>query len=148
MRENVSLQIEEFLKNNYQLFAIMGVFGALSVYLTTLPGSDDLFFQIGIVASFTLFILVSLLILLKGHEKFIDMSSNVSLKIIIDNFLLGLFIFPLYLLVVTISFYIFTSFSKPLEIFGGLLTLVLGTMLSFGFLIFIELRGCPTITQQ
>jgi len=43
-------------------------------------------------------------------------------------------------LVLAIVFYIFTYFLKQLEIFGGLLTLVLGTVLAFGFLNLIEFK--------
>ena len=59
-------QIEAFLEENYKLFVIIGVFGALSIYLETLFIDYNMpmpILQLGMVTCFTLFIVVSLVIL-------------------------------------------------------------------------------------
>jgi len=63
------------LKDNYGLITTMGVFGAISTYLTTLPAADDLLFQTGIVASFLLFILISIFVFWRIRNKLINLES-------------------------------------------------------------------------
>jgi hypothetical protein len=142
-KENSNFQIDAFLKENYELFAIMGVFGALSVYLTnlsadsnTLSATGDAFIiQIGIASSFILFILVSFVIFWKAREKIRDMSPpNVSLKTVIDNSKLVLFTVPFYMLIAAIAYYVIDAFSKHLEIVFGMIIFMLGAISSFGFL--------------
>lgn len=146
-RENGYFQIEAFLKENYQLFAIIGVFGALSIYLTNLSADGDTFIiQIGITSSFILFILVSFVIFWKGREKLRDMSSpNVSLKVIINNSKLVLFMVPFYLLIAAIAYYVMDAFSKPLEIVFGMVIFMLGAISSFGFLSMMDNKVRNTV---
>jgi hypothetical protein len=146
-RKNGYFQIDAFLKENYRLFAIIGVFGALSIYLTklsadsnTLSGDGDTFIvQIGIVSSFILFILVSLVIFWKFHEELRDMSSNnVSLKTIIVNSKLVLFMVPFCLLIATIVYYVIDALPKHFEIVFGMIMFMLGAIGSFGLLSMVD----------
>lgn len=140
MSENEIFLIEEFLEDNYHLFAIMGVFGALSIYLINILPANDIFYQISIVASSTLFILVSLIICLKIRRKLVDMSHNVSMRGMFENLLFALFVTPLYFLIFVIAIYVFNSFPKPLEILSGFITLISGIIFSFFLLNFIEIK--------
>ena len=146
-KENSNFQIDAFLKENYRLFAIIGVLEALSIYLTklsadcnTLSGDGDTFFvQIGIVSSFILFILVSLVIFWKFHEELRDMSShNVSLKTIIVNSKLVLFMVPFYLLIAAIAYHVIDAHLKHFEIVFGMIMFMLGAIGSFGLLSMVD----------
>lgn len=65
--KKVGFQIEAFFEENYKLFVIIGVFGALSIYLEKLFKDYNMsFLQVGIVACFILFIQVSLVILYRA----------------------------------------------------------------------------------
>ena len=153
-KENSNFQIDAFLKENYRLFAIIGVFGALSIYLTklsadsnTLSADGDAFIiQIGIASSFILFILVSLVIFWKFHEELRDMSSpNVSLKTIIANSKLVLFMVPFYLLIAAIAYYVMDALSKHLEVVCGMIIFMLGAISSFGFLSMMDNKVKNTV---
>ena len=129
MKENYSCQVEKILDENYKLFAIMGVFGALSVYLATLFKDVDTSLQIGIVASFGLFIIVSALICRNAFNALIDMSHGFSWRIIFENVFLSLFIFLFGTLVVQIALYIFDSFRAALIGLSILLSFGLGSII-------------------
>jgi hypothetical protein len=137
-KTNNSSGIEAFLEDNYKLITIMGVFGALSVYLTEVLDNSDLFYQTGVVASFALFLLISLLILWKCRGKLINMESpNLSLAVLIENVKLLLFLFPLYWLVFIISCYVIFVLSS-FEIFLGFFMFMLGAILTLGTLIIVN----------
>lgn len=139
MKENHSFLIEEILEENYRLITIMGVFGALSIYLTQLPASEDIFFQTGIVASFILFVFTSILVFLKVRRKLINMQSpNLTLALVRENIVIISFSFLLFWLVSTIAYYILTVLSKAFEILLGLFVLILGTFLILGILTILD----------
>lgn len=66
--------INEFLRRHEHLFVIAGVFGAFGTYLanlqSTLPIEEQRFFQLGVLASFLLALLTSVLIVFYGTLYF------------------------------------------------------------------------------
>lgn len=132
IRKNGSFRIEAFLNDNYRLFAIMGVFGALAIYLKNLSANGNQFpINIGIVACFILFMLVSLLILWKAIEEHSDVSlPNGSLAMIIERFNRFLFVIPFFTLVMAIAYYIVTAFPAPFAILLGVILSMVGIIAS------------------
>ncbi|NUC72529.1 hypothetical protein HTZ84_09445 [Haloterrigena sp. SYSU A558-1] len=81
MAEN-GFEAEEFLKKNYDLFAIMGVFGAVAIYLIRLSNQVSQIpqeaIQMGVVGSFLIFFFVLYSIIRKllhrrGKETFMNL---------------------------------------------------------------------------
>jgi hypothetical protein len=118
MKKDADFQIRAFLDENSNLFVIMGVFGALSIYLNNIlatiePQSSspvNAMLQIGIVSSLFLFILVSLIIVynaLKTHGEQVPISF---FRPNIGNLVRILFLVPFLLLILAVSYFVFTSF--------------------------------------
>jgi len=71
--------IEIFFEDNYYLFTVMGIFGALATYLSTLitkapPETTRQVLQIGIVSSILLFLLVSVVIFYNAFKNYDNLS--------------------------------------------------------------------------
>lgn len=122
----------EFLVDNYQLFAVMGVFGAISIYTTTistnLQGIDENLINVAVVASLLIFLLVAIQILKRvyGEADFtrFHYTENISLR----QFELLLFLISLILLIVVIS-YIVLSLPRALTLLGAFIAAVAGWQL-------------------
>lgn len=127
--ENPDFDIEEFISENYKIHTVMGVFGAISMYLaqltTTLNGVNENVTKIGIVTSFALFILTSLPIFSKlwaelDHDL-LSFPANTNKP----QFLLILFSISFSLLTITIS-YMALSISGAVVFFVSFITLYFG----------------------
>lgn len=64
-------ELGNFLEDHYEKFAIMGIFGTITVFLSSnwLGGSDSLVPRVGIIASLSIFALSALWIAMKCYEK-------------------------------------------------------------------------------
>lgn len=72
--------IEDFLHNHSELFTIMGVFGAVGIYLTrirnSLEGVDKEMYRLAVMASFIIFILIAFTIARKLFAPFMQSLGN------------------------------------------------------------------------
>lgn len=121
--------LDDFLKQNQQLFTVMGIFGAVSIYLITLikdspDNASKNYIQIGILASLFLFTLVSAVIL-QNLFKNTDGSEPQLLIISLDN--LGRIIFAVPFLTLTVSMYIYMifNFTKTINAIVALIFIVI-----------------------
>lgn len=64
-RESESRSIESYFTTNYELFTILGLFAALSVYLTQLPNEMSVEVQAGIGGSLILFVIIGFVVINK-----------------------------------------------------------------------------------
>lgn len=95
------LKLDEFLKDNARLFTIIGVFGALSIYLKTAVDKLDYTQKMGdfvIVIGFTIVIILSLVMLFK-----IAKASSESEGSFISWENTGLFVFGFFFIFLMIS---------------------------------------------
>ena len=145
MKKDADFQIKEFLDENSHLFTIMGIFGALSVYLNTLnlesiPTTASTMLQVGIVSSLSLFVLVSVIIFFsafKSHgERPIPLSFFIPLTI--GKFIRILFIVPFYLLVVAVFYFVVTAFPGSSNLVFGYTLSWIAIIVFFGFLKLME----------
>ena len=138
-------QIEAFLEENYKLFVIIGVFGALSIYLETLFIDYNMpmpILQLGMVTCFTLFIVVSLVILYRALKT--QDNEPIPLSLImpsIGNFVRIFFVISFAILIVVIFYFVLTAFGGPLNAFMGVILYVLGMMCFFGFLSMVTMKA-------
>ena len=141
MKVNNNFKIEAFLEENYKLITIMGIFGAISIYLNSLNQNNDrpeFTLQIGIVSSLLLLSLISIIIFLRAFEKQDNNSLIISfLSLDKGNLMRILFIIPFSLLIFSIIFYIFTTFPIPSDFIIGFILYVVGMMFIFGTVSFI-----------
>lgn len=123
----IEFNIEKFLLKNHKLFTIMGIFGALSIYLNSIYTiNPNEFVKIGVVSSFILFIMVAIKILQKAEVhnlKTILTLSDANLKRII-------FILPFSFLVLSISYYIYVN------LMGSFILVFVFIIFIFGLIIF------------
>lgn len=115
-----------FLSANYPLFAIMGVFGALAIYLTRiktdLDGVNPNLMKLGVVVSLVLFLLVSMAIYLEfigkamAEEGMLPAGASPGLVV---------FFVPFTILVGTVV-YVSTRFQAALFLLGQVIAFVLG----------------------
>ena len=127
MGKNESFQVEDFLKDNYPLFTIMGVFGALALYLQSIsPPNRLIYIDIGVASCLILFILVSGLILRRAIDK--------PSETLIDTIFRFLFIISFITLLLIIIYHAFTTYPEPLELFSYILAYVFGIILPIGIL--------------
>lgn len=145
MKEDTDFQIGGFLKEYYHLFAVMGVFGALSIYLNTMslkeiPATVNVMLHVGIVSSLVLFVLVSLIILFNALKYNSDKPIPLSLFIppTIGKLLRILFVVPFFLLVVSISYYVFITFPEPSNVVLGYTLSWLAMMVFFVSLMLLD----------
>lgn len=149
MEKDVDFQIRVFLDENSDLFVIMGVFGALSIYLNTILTSIDpqsssavnAMLQIGIVSSLFLFILVSLIIFynaLRTHGEPIPLSF---FQPNTGNLLRILLLVPFFLLVLAVSYFAFASFPLYSNFVTGYALSWIAVMVFFGILTLTKQRG-------
>lgn len=66
--EPESPTIESYFTTNYELFAILGLFAALSVYLTQLPQEMNAEIQAGIGGSLILFVIIGFVVISKTSD--------------------------------------------------------------------------------
>lgn len=142
MKKDSDFQIEVFLEDNYRLFAIMGIFGALSIYLDELYIDYNIpILQLGIMACFTLFILTSLVIFERSFRSYSDKPIPLSVLTMnkgnVERFL---FIIPFSMLIMTIIYFISTTFQEPLNALLGMILYISGMMVYFGFLSLIVME--------
>lgn len=140
MNKDNDFQLDLFLKDNHQLFTIMGIFGAISIYLNTLSqGSDIQSLRVGIVSSFVLFIVVSLVIFLKAFKTHDDESVPLAfLTPSKGNFKRILFIIPFSLLIITITTFLINAYPEPSNAIFGFFLYILGMPVFFGIISFIR----------
>ncbi|ACM58939.1 hypothetical protein Hlac_3427 (plasmid) [Halorubrum lacusprofundi ATCC 49239] len=121
--------VGEFLIDNYQLFAVMGVFGAISIYLTTFrlnfQGVDENYINVGVVASLSIFLLVAIQILKRVYEDAEFSKLHFTDSTGYRHFELVLFSTSLILLTAVIS-YITLSLPRALTLLLSLLSAVAG----------------------
>jgi len=119
--KKVDFKIEAFFEENYKLFVIIGVFGALSIYLEKLFKDYNMsFLQVGIVACFILFIQVSLVILYRALKT--QDNEPISLSLIMlskGNVERVSFIISFAILIVVIFYFALTAFGGPLNALMG-----------------------------
>lgn len=141
--KKVGFQIEAFFEENYKLFVIIGVFGALSIYLEKLFKDYNMsFLQVGIVACFILFIQVSLVILYRALKT--QDNEPIPLSLIMlskGNVERVSFIISFAILIVVIFYFALTAFGGPLNALRGMILYVLGMMSFFGFLNLITMKA-------
>lgn len=141
--KKVDFKIEAFFEENYKLFVIIGVFGALSIYLEKLFKDYNMsFLQVGIVACFILFIQVSLVILYRALKT--QDNEPISLSLIMlskGNVERVSFIISFAILIVVIFYFALTAFGGPLNALMGMILYVLGMMSFFGFLNLITMKA-------
>lgn len=142
MKKYSDFQIGVFLEDNYRLFAIIGIFGAFSIYLGELCRDYNMpILQLGIMACFTLFILISLVIFERSFRSYSDEPTSLSfLMMNKGNFERFLFIIPFSMLIMTIIYFISTTFQEPLNALLGMLLYVSGMMVYLGFLSIIIMK--------
>lgn len=134
MEKDNDFQFGIFLEKNYHLFVIIGIFGALSIYLNTMDlktiPTVSAMLQIGIAASLFLFVLVSVLIFFnafKNHDGgpiplsyFIPPTMGKLMRI--------LFIAPLFLLVLVIIYFVYNTFPEASNVVFAAISLFIGIM--------------------
>lgn len=145
MKEDMDFQIGGFLGEHYHLFATMGIFGAVSIYLNTMNLKDvapavSVMLQIGIVSSLVLFVLVSAIILFNALKYHNDKPIPLSFFIppTIGKLLRILFIVPFFLLVLSISFYVVTTFPGPSNAVLGYTLTWVAMMVFFASLMLLD----------
>ncbi len=137
MKKDNDLQIGVFLKENYHLFVIIGVFGALSIYLNTMgiktTPTVSTMLQIGIVSSLFLFVLVSGIIFFNALKSHGDGPIPLSFFIppTIGKLVRILFIIPFFLLVLAISYFVVNTFPEASNVVLGVILLFIGIMVFF-----------------
>nr|WP_320160257.1 hypothetical protein [uncultured Methanoregula sp.] len=139
-------ELSTFFKDNFQLFVILGIFGAFTLYLKGFLVSENLniILEYGIISSFIIAILISLLIIRNSFENisFNHDSFESSLETFIDvlqaiflvgkgNILRGLFLIPFIFFIITLISTIFTSFSSKLPSLFSAAATIITTILFF-----------------
>lgn len=141
---NDEFDLEDFLKNNQQLFTVMGIFGAISIYLITInkdipEGFSKDMLQFGIPASLILFLITSWVIfqnLIKKRDERIPLS--ISLFIFRwGNIMRFIFAIPFLILIISICFYIIINYYEPLKLTLGLGLSPISIMVFFGIFVII-----------
>ncbi|MHC1582222.1 MAG: hypothetical protein ACXQT5_04395 [Candidatus Syntropharchaeia archaeon] len=143
MKKDNDFQIGVFLKDNYHLFVIIGVFGALSIYLNTMDLKNtptvSIMLQIGIVSSLFLFVLVSGIIFfnaLKSHDGPIPLSFFIPPSI--GKLVRILFIVPFFYWYIAISYFVVNTFPGPSNVVFGYTLSWVAVMVFFVLLAIIE----------
>lgn len=131
-----TFDMDMFLRNNYKLFAIMGIFGAVSIYLTTislnLSSVNRNIVNIGVVSSLLIFLLIAINILENLYNEADFSKLHFVHEVEHQQIKLTLFSTSLVLLVTIIS-YITLSLPRALTLFVSVLTAVAGWQ-SFGII--------------
>lgn len=102
-----ALDLATFIEGNYRLFAVMGVFGSVAVYLSTISidevGVSKLVLNIGILASLANLVVVSGILNSRAYHSITDAEFNV-LQILFNppNFSFTLFLLSFDVLAVTV----------------------------------------------
>ena len=144
MKKDNDFQIGVFLKENHHLFVIMGVFGALSIYLNTMDlkttPTVSTMLRIGIVSSLFLFALVSGIIFFNALKSRDDGPIPLSYFIppTIGKLVRILFIVPLFLLLLAISYFVVNTFPGPSDVVFGYTLSWVAVMVFFVLLTIIE----------
>ena len=122
--------LELFLKDNQPLFTIFGIFGALSIYFTTLldKNTDYPFLNLGIVSALTLFLIVSFIILKKAFQQ--DKKKMVIEFLTTDdeNIYRLAFVIPFFLLSVTVMSFIYVRFEQEMFAIGAIFSYYIGVI--------------------
>lgn len=126
IKNKVEFDIEKFLENNYKLFAALGIFGALSIYLNSILNEPIEIFELGIVSSLIIFIIISMKILTKafefhGYNTFFS-SSRGNLKRII-------FITPFICMSISILYHVLINLNGPLIVLFQIIVFILGLII-------------------
>lgn len=139
--------IANFVKNNQSLFAVMGIFGALSVYLTQMSfskeisESDKYSIGFGVAASLFLFVLFCWLILFEMFR--LRKQSKESFFFESQNFEYIVFAIPFSIVAITIISFVAKTLSKQISGVIFLITYTLG-----GFIYFYILKEVYTIKNK
>lgn len=115
-----NFQLEIFLECNQYLFTIFGIFGALSIYLSTLSKEhpDLLFVDLGTASSFFIFLVVSTLILKKSVESNGEPFPLSILTWKEENIYRLIFVIPFIILIFVMSSFIYINFQNELNAIG------------------------------
>ena len=130
MNLKFEFELSKFFKSNFQLFVIMGIFGAFTIYLKGFYNSEypSLLIEYGIVSSFLISILISLVIIRNSFENisFENISFNLNsfenIMNLLDalffvgkgNIKRGLFLMPFIAFLFVLISIILTTFSDTL----------------------------------
>jgi hypothetical protein len=117
--------LSDFFKRNFQLFVILGIFGAFTIYLKGFFNEKDpnILIEYGIIASFLITILISLVIICNSFENIsFEKFSLENIMNSLDAFFLvgkgnitrGLFLIPFIVFLLAIISTILTSFGDAL----------------------------------
>ncbi len=131
---NENFQLETFLECNQYLFTIFGIFGALSLYLSTLSKENPnlLFVDLGTASSFFIFLVVSILILKKSVKS---NSEPFPLSILTwkeENIYRLIFVIPFIFLTFVMSSFIYLNFQNELNAIGLFFYNIVGVMAFMG----------------
>jgi hypothetical protein len=104
-KDNDGIKFVKFVIKYSSLFVVMGVFGAITVYLNTIiKDSNSIFLNIGIISSLTIFVILGLSILIE-YLNFGDHESELRLSLILDF----LFVFSFIMLISIVFLYIVSN---------------------------------------
>ena len=151
MGKDSDFQIEVFLKDTSHLFVIMGVFGALSIYLNTMNQKTtttvSTMLQIGIVSSLFLALLVSGIIFFNAFKSYNDgpMPLSFFTPPTIGKVVRILFFIPFSLLVLSIFYFVVNAFPKPSNVVFGYILSWIGVMVFFAFLTVLKNKSFTNI---
>lgn len=127
--------LESFVEENYSLIAVMGIFGAISIYLNRISDNvseGKIILNAGIFSSLFLFCLVAVLInkqLFAEVRQMVDKPSDLFNLIELEGVLITLFVIPFNILIVSI---IITSlnYDDIAPVLGGVLLFIIS--IAFG----------------
>lgn len=115
-----------FLEENYQLFTLLSVFGAISTYFSRLPTEIGWYWkQLAVSASLSIFLIISILIRRRIKNAIDGLLLDSIIKPQIKSYLLGFFILSFYTLVFTIIG-IITNYSSATMLLLQLFAVLIG----------------------
>ncbi len=135
MNKNDDFQLDIFLEENQPLFTVMGIFGAISIYLTSLMQDSNQYLQFGIVSSFVLFVIVSVVIFIKAFKRrnneLIPLDFLMFNKANMERLL---FIIPFLMLIMTIAQFLVSAYKTASFGLFGISLYILGVPVFFGII--------------
>jgi len=115
-----------FLEENYQLFTLLSVFGAISTYFSRLPTEIGWYWkQLAVSASLSIFLIISILIRRRIKNAIDGLLLDSIIKPQRKSYLLGFFMISFYSLVVT-TIGIITNYSSATMLILQLFAVLIG----------------------
>lgn len=123
-----NFSLESFLEKSQKLFTIYGIFGALSIYLTSFSkdNANFTFLNLGITSSLLLFLIVSVVIIKKAFHDSDKQFLIQYLTIDEKNIYRLVFIIPFSMLSVIIIYFTSIRFEQELSAMGIMFFYLLG----------------------